>query len=360
MSLVIVILAAGQGTRMNSRTQKILHEVGGKPMVAHVFEAAAAVADSAPIVVVGPGEEGVERLFGAHGRYVVQPQQLGTGHATLMAQPAWPPDTDQVLVTYGDMPLLRASTMRRLAERQAQSGAAVALLSVLGEPESTFGRVMRDEAEHVLEIVEVAEARKRPDGAAILANRELNVGVYCFDAVWLGQNLVRLPLRQARGGPEYYLTDLVGLAVKQGRSVSATIINDPDECLGAGTRQELAAVERAFRRRANDHWLAQGVTLVDPDATYIDQEVSIGQDTIIWPGTHVQGRSHVGENCVLGPHSIIRDAHLGPGCRVEQAVVENVWLPPGTVVRPFSHLSEREGRWSAPAQPRRGGLNHGE
>ena len=145
MSLAVVILAAGQGTRMKSKTQKILHDVGGKPMVQHVFEAAGSIADLPPVLVVGPGEEGVFALFGNSASYVVQPEQLGTGHATQVAKSLLQGAVDQVLVTYGDMPLLRASTMRQLADAQQSKAAAIALLSVKGDPHSSFGRVIRDD-----------------------------------------------------------------------------------------------------------------------------------------------------------------------------------------------------------------------
>jgi bifunctional UDP-N-acetylglucosamine pyrophosphorylase/glucosamine-1-phosphate N-acetyltransferase len=243
-----------------------------------------------------------------------------------------------VLVTYADMPLLRPETMTALADLQRSSGAAVAMLSVMGEPSSSFGRVVRDDQGKVLEIVEVAEARQRPDGQQFLAISELNAGVYCFDAPWLWSNLDKLPLRQARSGQEYYLTDMVGLAVEQGRLVEATAVEDADECLGAGTRSEMVLVEKAFRRRANNHWLATSVTILDPDATYIDQTVSIGRDTVIWPGTYLQGQTIIGQDCVLGPNTIIRDTIVGDNCRIEQAVVERCEIAEATVVPPFSHL----------------------
>jgi bifunctional UDP-N-acetylglucosamine pyrophosphorylase/glucosamine-1-phosphate N-acetyltransferase len=336
--LAVVILAAGQGTRMRSRKQKILHEVGGRPMVAHVFEAAAAISQRPPVLVVGAQEDGIRRYFGHRAIYVEQPEQLGTGHATLMAAHALDGSSDQVLVAYADMPLLRSETMGRLAEKQAKTGAALVMLSVMGEPDSTFGRVVRDSEGRVTEIVEVAEARQRPDGEGLLALRELNVGVYCFAADWLWHNLPGLPLRQARSGSEYYLTDMVGLAVEQGERVEAILLEDADESLGAGTRAELAEVERALRRRVNAHWMAAGVTLIDPETTYIEETASIGQDTIIWPNTYVLGRSSVGEDCVLGPNTIVRDAEIGRGCRIEQAVVEMMQLEAGTVVGPFTHL----------------------
>lgn len=340
MTLAVVLLAAGQGTRMHSRKQKILHEVGGKPMVLHVFEAAVAVADVAPVLVVGPDEDGVRALIGDGAEYVVQPEPLGTGHATMVAEPALQGRADQVIVTYGDMPLLRSETLARLAQKQAETGAAVVMLSGLGSPDSSFGRVVRDEDGRVREIVEVAEARQRPDTSRLLAIRELNVGVYCFDAGWLWQHINALPLRQARSGREYYLTDMVGLAVEQGRAVEALVSDDADEYLGAGTRQELVAVEKAFRRRANAYWLAHGVSLVDPEATYIDPDVTIGQDTVIWPNTYLQGDTIVGEDCVLGPNVILRNARVGNGCRVEQAVVENTAVADGVTVEPFSHVRD--------------------
>jgi bifunctional UDP-N-acetylglucosamine pyrophosphorylase/glucosamine-1-phosphate N-acetyltransferase len=339
MSLAVVILAAGQGTRMKSKTQKILHTVGGKPMVQHVFEAADSIADLPPVLVVGPGEEGVFALLGNSASYVVQPEQLGTGHATQMAKSLLQGDVDQVLVTYGDMPLLRASTMRQLADAQRSEAAAIALLSVEGDPHSSFGRVMRDDNGAVVEIVEVSEARQRPNTEEILAVTELNAGIYCFDSNWLWDHIEQLPIRQARSGREYYLTDMVEMAVNQGRTVVALSIQDVDECLGAGTRSELLLVEKAFRRRANQYWLDRGVTLIDPHNTYIDQDVIIGKDTVIWPNTYLQGKTSIGEDCILGPNSVIRHANLGTGCIVEQAQVENTTLPEGTHVKPFTWIN---------------------
>lgn len=338
MTIAIVLLAAGQGTRMKSQKQKILHEVGGKPMVQHIFEAAEAVADIRPLLVVAPGETGLHTLFGHRAQYALQAEQMGTGHATMMAEAALRGQSDQVLVTYGDMPLLRAATMTRLAQMQRETGAAIAMLTLMGAADSSFGRVLRTEDGRVTEIVEVAEARRRPNSAQLLAVRELNVGVYCFAATWLWHNLPHLPLRQARSGPEYYLTDMVELARQQGELVVATVLEDADEGLGAGTRAELVAVEKAFRHRANRYWLEQGVTLVDPDSTYIDPDVIIGQDTVVWPNSYVQGQTVIGQGCVIGPNAIVRQARIGDGCRLEQVVVEGVTVAAGTAVPPLTHL----------------------
>ncbi|MCP4424730.1 MAG: NTP transferase domain-containing protein [Chloroflexi bacterium] len=330
--LAIVLLAAGHGTRMQSKRQKILHEVGGKPMVQHLFDAAVAVADLPPVMVVGPGEDGVQALFGERAEYVVQEERLGTGHATMMAKSLLHGRSSQVIVTYGDMPLLKSETLMRLAQTQAKTNADVVILSVMGDADSSFGRVVRGEDGSVAEIVEVAEAKQRPNTAELLAVRELNAGVYCFNADWLWNNIEKLPLRQARSGQEYYLTDMVGIAVAQGLLVDAIVTDDADECLGAGTRRELVAVEKAFRRRANGRWLANGVTLVDPDTIFIDPDVMIGQDTIIWPNSYLQGATIIGEDCVIGPNAIVRNAQVGDGCVIEQTAVEGDTLAAGTRV----------------------------
>ena len=342
--LAVIILAAGQGTRMKSSIPKILHEVGGRPMVSHVFKAASQAADFTPVLVISPGDTGVQSLFGEKALYVEQPEQLGTGHATQMAEPLLKDKVDQVLVTYADMPLIRPETFQALAELQANSGAAVVMLSTMGETDSTFGRVIRNSQDRVIEIVEVAQARQRPDGEAILAIKELNVGLYCFASEWLWANLSKLPRRQARNGVEYYLTDLIELAVTQDAGVEAVILQDKDESLGAGTRSELVAVDKAFRRRTNNFWLANGVTILDPNAIYIDASATIGQDTIIWPNTYIQGQTTIGPSCTLGPNTIIRNAHIGEGSTIENSVIENYTLDNNTIVKPFSHLTNNTDR----------------
>ena len=337
MTLAIMLLAAGHGTRMNSKYQKVLHDVGGKPMVQHVFEATAAAADLKPVIVVGEGQTGIPDLLGDRATYLVQKERLGTGHATMVGRELLACKSTQVLVTYGDMPLLRAETITRLAEAQRQKDAVVALLAADGDVSSTFGRVVRDENGRIIEIIEVANARQRPNAGELLAIREQNAGVYCFDAAWLWANIDKLPLRQARTGQEYYLTDMIEMAVQQGKGVAAIWSRDPDEALGAGTRAEMVAVEKAFRRRANSKWLNAGVTLIDPESIFIDQDVTIGQDTIIWPNTYLQGKTIIGEECVVGPNAILRDVEMGAGCVAEQVVLERQTIPDQTHVPPFSH-----------------------
>lgn len=338
--LAVVILAAGMGKRMLSKKQKILHEVGGKPMIMHVVDAARGVTSVPPALVIGPiGGDAVRALVGHDANYVLQPDALGTGHATRMASGLLQGQSAQVMVTYGDMPLLKGGTIANLATLQAESGAAIVMTTTWGDPASTFGRIVRDADQRVTEIVEYSDAKKRPDSEALIAIREHNVGVYCFEAQFLWDNLPHLPLRQARSGVEYYLTDLVGMAVEQGRLVEAVAISDRDECLGAGTRAELVAVEKAFRRRANQRWLEAGVTLIDPDTTYIDQTVEIGQDTVIWPNTYLQGKTVIGQDCVIGPNAVIRNSQLGDQVLAAQCSLEGQVVPAQEKIKPFTHLT---------------------
>ncbi len=316
--LAVIVLAAGMGTRMNSKIQKILHPVGGQPMVMHVVQASRQVSQHPITMVVGKiGGERVEALVGADAHYVVQKEQLGTGHATRVAADLLKGKSKQVAVTYGDMPLLRPETLQKLAQMQAESGAAVVLTTVMGDPSSSFGRIARNAEGKIQEIVEVAEAKRRPNSEALLNIRELNVGVYCFDADFLWANLPDLPLRQARSGVEYYLTDMIEIAVQKGRLVEAVEIEDADECLGAGTRAELIPVDRAFRQREINKWLAAGVTIIDPATTYIDPQVTIGRDTVIWPNSYLRGTTTIGEDCTIGPNVILTNTNIQDGTTLE-------------------------------------------
>lgn len=324
MSVGVVLLAAGKGTRMNSKRQKILHEVGGKPMVQHVFEASLAVTDRPPVIVVGADEDGVQNLLGDRAEYVVQHERLGTGHATQMAQPCLQGNVSQLLVTYGDMPLLRPETLQALVQKQQTLGATIIMTSVMDDPSSSFGRVVRDANGRLTEILEVANAKRRENAQELLAIRELNVGVYIFDADWLWANIANLPVRQARSGQEYYLTDMVEMAVQQGLLVESHIIDDPDECLGAGTRAELVGVERAFQQRRRTYWLERGVTLLDPDSIWIDDGVTIGQDTVIWPNSFLQGTTSIGQDCTIGPNVIVRNCTIKDGVTLEQGLFSGV------------------------------------
>jgi bifunctional UDP-N-acetylglucosamine pyrophosphorylase / glucosamine-1-phosphate N-acetyltransferase len=325
-----VVLAAGQGTRMRSALSKILHPLGGQPLVAYSVATLAVATNAAPVLVIGPEADGVRSVLGDRARYAVQPRPLGTADAVRAAAPVLQGGASSVLVTYADMPLLRVETLRALAETQAANAGPMTLLSLHSPARRDFGRVVRDAAGRILAVVEAALATPQQ-----LALTEVNVGAYCFNAYWLWDALPRLPL-SPKG--EYYLTDLVAQAVAAGGSVAAVTIDDEDEVIGINNRAQLAEAETALRRRINAHWLLAGVTLADPATTYIEPSVELQADTTLLPNTHLHGRTVIGSGCVLGPNTIVRDTVIGDGCHVEASVLEGAVLAEGVHVGPFAHL----------------------
>jgi len=330
--LSIVILAAGQSTRMKSELPKVLHPLAGQPMVQYSVEMAAELTSEKPLLVVGNGADQVRRAVGDQVIYVEQREQLGTGHALLQAQPLLEGRSETVSVWYADMPFLSADTLRRLLELHGNRRGPIAMLTVEADDPRGFGRILRDEAGQVIGIVEEAVATD-----AQKAIRELNCGVYCFDGAWLWPHLAQLPL-SPKG--EYYLTDLVAMAVAEGQAVEALKISDVTEALGINDRSHLAQAEAAIRRRINEKWMLEGVTLLAPALTFIEATVEIGQDTVVYPNTYLQGATAIGRQCRLGPNTIVRDSTVGNGCTIEASVVEGAVLEDDADVGPFSHLRQ--------------------
>jgi bifunctional UDP-N-acetylglucosamine pyrophosphorylase/glucosamine-1-phosphate N-acetyltransferase len=204
------------------------------------------------------------------------------------------------------------------------------MLTLLAHDPRGFGRVVRDDGGRILGIVEEVDCTSEQ-----LAVRELNAGVYCFDASWLWECLPRLPL--SRKG-EYYLTDTVGMAATEGANIAALTTDDEAECLGINTRVHLAEAERLMRQRINRHWMLAGVTLADPATTYIDSTVDVGQDTVIYPNTHLQGRTRIGRHCAIGPNSVLLDTEVGDRCSIELSMTEQALLEDDVNIGPFAHL----------------------
>ena len=330
MRVVAVILAAGQGTRIKSNLPKVLHPVAGEPMVLHAIGAAKGVSEDRPVLVVGVGGDRVRETVGERARYVDQQQQLGTGHAVLQARSLLVGQSDVVLVTYADMPLLRAETLHQLVERQRETRPAFTMLTVVQDATRGFGRVLRDASGAVEAIVEEVDAT--PEQLAI---RELNAGVYCFDADWLWSHLEQIPL-SVKG--EYYLTEMVTIAVAEGRRVEALRTDDPSELLGINTRVHLAEATAVFRQRINEKWMLEGVTIVDPATTYIETGVTLGRDTVIHPNTFLGGKTFIGAECQIGPNTVIRDSALGDRCIVFSSVLEGATLEDQVDIGPFGRL----------------------
>lgn len=333
MKLAVVILAAGQGTRMKSDLPKVLHPLGGRPMVTHALDVARALTDAKPVLVVGRGSEAVREALGNSAVFVEQAERLGTGHALLQARELLQGQFDMVLVSCADMPLLTVETLRRMVERQQQNPGPITMLTFVADNSRGFGRVIRDENGAVIKIVE--EAVATPEQLTV---RELNTAAYCFDAEWLWSHVDQIPLSLPKR--EYYLTDLVEMAVAAGLRAEAVTTADAAEVLGINTRVHLAEAERVLRRRINERWMLAGVTIVDPADAYIESDVTIGRDTVVWPNTHLRGQTAIGEHCHIGPNTIIVDCQIGDRCRVLSSVLERAVMEDGADIGPYGRLRQ--------------------
>lgn len=329
--LAVAILAAGQGTRMRSALNKVLHPILGKPMILWSVDLARALGAELITLVIGNNAEAVVEQVGPGVQYALQAERLGTGHAVLQARESLQGRARTVLVLYGDMPTIRLETLRALVALHREHRPAVTLLSVLSDDSMGFGRVVRDAQGRAQAIVE--EAVATPE---IMALKELNCGVYCFDAEWLWRRLPDVPRTMPKG--EYYLTDMVALAIADGRPVQVLQITDVSEVQGINNRVQLAEGERILRQRINEQHLLNGVTLVDPATITIEPDVEIGQDTVIHPNTALHGHTRIGANAHIGPNSVIRDSVIGDECRVEASHLEGATMERGANIGPFGHL----------------------
>lgn len=331
-SFAAVILAAGQGTRMKSKLAKVLHPVAGKPMIEYAVGAAKFAGVENTVVVIGHQGEQVHALLAEQVEYAEQPQQLGTGDAVKCARPRLENSAAHVLVFYADMPLLKPETLRSLVEKHLATGATLTMLTlVVADDTMSFGRILRDDADKVVRIVEEVEAT--PTEYAI---KEINPGVYCFNAHWLWENLEQIQPSPRKG--EYYLTDLLELAVTQGRGVETETIYDAAQCIGINTRVQLAQAETLMRERIRERVMLSGVTLIAPTLTFIDADVEIGQDTVVLPNTHLQGKTRIGADCKIGPNAVIVDSVIGDGCVIGPSVIEASTLEDHVDMGPFCHL----------------------
>ena len=330
MTTASIVLAAGKGTRMRSKLPKVLHRLAGKPMVWHALEAVRGLTDLSPVLVVGYKAEEIREAMGTTCQYVLQREQLGTGHAVGCVRPMLEDKADTVLVTFGDMPLLRKESLEQLIAMHRQAHSPVTMTSFIGEEARGFGRVVRNEKGEVIAIVEQVDAT--PEQLAI---REYNVSAYCFKADWLWGALEKIPV-SPKG--EYYLTDVVGLAVAEGFAVQSLVLEDHAEAIGINSRVHLATAEKILRRRINEKWMVEGVTLIDPDTTYIEAGVSIGRDTVIQPNTHLRGTTVVGEDCEIGPDTTIIDTQVGNGACLISSTLEGAILEDDVTMGPYCHL----------------------
>jgi len=324
-----IVLAAGLGTRMRSRTPKVLHLVAGKPLLSHVLDAVRG-AGARPVVVLSKESESARAIVGDNAVVAMQDPPRGTGDAVRVALAAIPDGSGEAFIVYSDTPLLRSSTLRALAELRASRGAPLALLSGVVGTKNAYGRVVRDASGDVARVVEVrlatAEERRLP---------ESNLGAYAADLAWLRKAVPRL---RANETGEVFLTDLVALAAADGARVAAYCIDDPDEGMGVNTRVELAAAEDVVRRRIRERHMLAGVTFHDPSSSLVDAEVEIAPDVVIERGSVLEGRTRIGSGTRIGPYALVRDTTIGEHCRVEASVLEGATLEDDVRIGPYSHL----------------------
>jgi len=336
----VLILAAGLGTRMKSQQAKVLHKLGGRPLISHVLRTAAQLEPEKIFVVVGHQADQVETAARAsldassaeRLNFVMQTEQRGTGHAVMSARAALKEARGLLLVLYGDVPLVRAETLRRLIEEHERGRHAATFITIRIENPPAYGRILRDAQGNFLQIVEDKDCT--PEQRAIT---EVNPGLYCFDIAALLSTLDRLTTRNAQG--EYYLTDVPELLLKDGRSVGTVLHPDAGELDGVNTRAELAAMWKRLRHETLNRLMAEGVTIIDPDSTYIDDEVRIGMDTVIHPQVIIEGASRIGRNCEIHSWSHLTNVEIGDDCKVENCCrMVDSKLTARNSIGPFAHL----------------------
>jgi bifunctional UDP-N-acetylglucosamine pyrophosphorylase/glucosamine-1-phosphate N-acetyltransferase len=332
--LTVIVLAAGGGTRMKSKTMKVLHPIAGRSMIGHVLAAARAVEPDRVVAVVGHQREEVS----AHLRELdpeivlaVQEEQLGTGHAVRVAMEAVGDATGTVLVAYGDTPLLDGASLRAFAAEHEAAQRAVSVLSGIVPDPFGYGRVLRNAEGDVEAIVEEKDAT--PDQREVC---EINSGILAFDAEFLLGALPRIGNDNAKG--EFYLTDTIGIAREDGLTVGAHPIADVMQTEGVNDRAQLARLGAELNRRIVDRWMREGVTVVDPATTWIDADVVLAQDVTVLPGTQLLGATVVAEDAVVGPDSTLTDCEVGAGARVVRTHAELAVIGGGATVGPWSYL----------------------
>jgi bifunctional UDP-N-acetylglucosamine pyrophosphorylase/glucosamine-1-phosphate N-acetyltransferase len=319
---------------MKSGVVKVLHPAAGRPMISWVVDAARAAGSVATVLVVGHQADAVRGLYSdaADIRCALQEQQLGTGHAVACARELLAGFSGTVLVLCGDTPLLRVETLQGLAAFHREQGATLTVLTTVLPDPSGYGRIVRDAAGRVLRIVEQKDAT--PQEQALC---EINSGIYCMEAGFLFANVDSIGNRNAQ--QEFYLTDLVSIAVKQGLACLGRSTDDPDEIMGVNDRAQLAAASRILRGRINLDLMSAGVTLTDPGQTYIDQGVRIGPDTVVHPNCSISGATVIGSGCTIESNVSISGCSLGDGCHIKAgSVLEGSQLYTDVSVGPMAHL----------------------
>ncbi|MFJ7733572.1 bifunctional UDP-N-acetylglucosamine diphosphorylase/glucosamine-1-phosphate N-acetyltransferase GlmU [Lysinibacillus sp. NPDC097231] len=326
-----VILAAGQGTRMKSKLYKVLHPVCGKPMVQHVVDHIQTLDVNRIVTVVGHGAEKVQQQLGDKSEYVLQAEQLGTAHAVQQAEEVLGSEEGTTLVVCGDTPLIRPETMQALFKHHQTKNAKATILTAVAENPTGYGRILRGDNGQVEQIVEQKDA-----SAEQQLVKEINTGTYCFDNKALFETLRLVKNDNAQG--EYYLPDVIEILQKQGDIVEAYVTEDFEETLGVNDRVALSQAEGLMRARINEKHMRNGVTIINPETTYISAEAVIGRDTVIQPGTMIEGTTVIGEDCIIGPNTQIIDSRISDRTTIHSSVVRESAVAEDTAIGPFANI----------------------
>ncbi len=329
--LTSIILAAGQGSRMKSKYPKVLHQILGRPMLQYVIDAANEADSAQVLVVVGFEGQQVIDAIGQDIQYIWQTEQRGTGHAVMMAEDVLKGISGDLLVLYGDTPLLKADTLKQLVRTKRESKAAAAVLTTELANPSGYGRILRNDAGNIIGIIEDKDA-----SAVEKAINEVNTGVYCFEISILLQTLKKITPHNAQG--EYYLTDVIKILAEEGSKIAGLITNEADEVMGPNDRIQLAGTENYLKTAINQKWMKAAVSIVDPSFTYIGPEVEIGRDTIIHPGTFLSGKTKVGENCSIGPHTKIIDSTIGSDSSIQFSLISGAQIGEANNIGPYAYI----------------------
>lgn len=326
-----IILAAGQGTRMKSSLYKVLHPILERPMLEYVLDALQSVSINQLITVVGHGAEKVKETVGLRSKFVLQEEQLGTAHAVMQAENILKNKKGTTLVVCGDTPLITEETFTKLFDYHEKTKAKATILTTKISNPTGYGRIIRNESGSVERIVEEKDANE--DEKRV---NEINTGTYCFDNEFLFRALKQVDNNNAQA--EYYLPDVIEILQKQGEIVSAYVTEDSEETIGINDRVALAEAENIMKLRINKRHLLNGVTIKDPNQTYIGPNVTIEKDAVIYPGTTIYGTSHIGENAIIGPNSEIIDSVVGNGTSVRQSTIKNSKIGDNVDVGPYAHV----------------------
>jgi len=328
--LETIILAAGKGTRMKSKLPKVLHKVCGKEMLRHVIDAAKTAGSTREVVIIGSGAELVRQKI-SDVEFVVQAEQLGTGHAVLCAKNDFADSTGTLLVVCGDTPLVTGELLKKISDAHENFQAAATVLTAEIPDATGYGRIIREADGTFKKIVEHKDATDAEKNI-----REVNAGIYCFDVQKLFTALAQVTNDNAQG--EYYLPDVLTVLKNSGEKISVVTADDYTQTLGINSRRQLAEAEKILRQRKIFELMDSGVTIIDPATTYIDAEVEVGQDTVIYPNTYLEGKTKIGEDCAIGPNSRLTDMVVGKNVQLQFSYCHESEICDGVILGPYVHI----------------------